>query len=99
MIDFLFDITNDSVLYALYIIILQFTVKIAWVWLIEYRLTDTSTRVIDTNKQYYNDYQNISLRHINYDVFKWLITITKRRERPDDDSDPHDSFLTVEIIF
>jgi hypothetical protein len=93
LFDFLFDLTKDPVFYALYItIILGLTIRIAWVWAIEYNMTDASSDMKETKKLFiHNINHSIGLYHDN-DVFEWLVNTTKRVECFNDDGDAHHSF-------
>lgn len=95
MFDFLFDLTNDPVFYTLYIsLVLSFSVKIALNWMIEYKVSDASVKLKETKNLFANDsIQKIGVTY-SFDIFEWLVNITKRKEHPDDKSAPSNSFST-----
>lgn len=96
LFDFLFDLTNDPVFYALYIsLILGLSIRIAWVLALEYKMTDSSSDTKEAKKLFiHNTNHSIGLYHDN-DVFEWLVNITKRIECSNDDGDVYHSFSGI----
>lgn len=90
MFDFLFDLTYDHIYYAVYLsYILSFSMKLAWVWSIEFKVIDAAPNDVDLKSVFTKQTHLNQNQYISNDVLDWLIKMTRRIEQQDDAPDSH----------